>query len=646
MNYDTLFTPFKIGNMEVKNRIVLSAMGNLMANRDGSFSEAEIAYCEERAKGGTGLILVGQGYLTADLGQGVLGHYWDHHHIVPTARALTERIHAYGAKAVTQLSCGTGRNANEIHGKPPYSASENPWVWDPKVKCHALTLDEIAVIMKQWEYSAKLARDAGFDGIEVHAHVGYLIDQFLSPIWNHREDEYGGTPEKRARFATDILDAIHRGAGDDFPVIFRISMDHRIPGGRTLEDSIPILKALGEHGVDAFDIDAGCYETVKYVYPPMYMGEASMEYVCEAARKATDKPILNAGSHTPESAVRLIESGHADFAIFGRQLIADPDMPNKLLEERPEDVRPCMRCNEECIGRILRYRSKLSCAVNPAAGEEIAFKLTKVDEPKNVVVIGGGPGGMEAAWACAKRGHKVTLFEKNELGGTLNAPATADFKIQIRKLIEYFKVQLQKLDNVEVRDHTELNADDPILAACDKIIVATGSIPLLPPIPGIDGDNVLGVIDAHLQPELVTGKNLIVCGGGMSGCDFALEAMTALGRKATVIEMRDDVAIDVIYLNSLALKDCMADAGVVLRTGCKVKEIRKDGVLVENAEGIEELIPGDQVITAFGQKPEKAFTDQIREKYFNKSIVIGDAVKAAKSGDAIRGGYYAALSIN
>ena len=645
MNYEALFTPFRIGNMEVRNRIALSAMGNLMANRDGTFSEAEIAYFEERAKGGTGLILVGQGYLTADLGQGVLGHYWDHHHMVPSARALTERIHAYGAKVVTQLSCGTGRNANEIHGKPPYSASDNTWVWDPSVKCHPLTLEEIAEIMRQWEFSSKLARDAGFDGIEVHAHVGYLIDQFLSPIWNRRTDEYGGTPENRARFATDILDAIHRGAGDDFPVIFRISMDHRIPGGRTLEDSIPILQVLGEHGVDAFDIDAGCYETVKYVYPPVYMGDASMEYVCEAARKATDKPILNAGSHSPESGVRLIESGHADFAVFGRQLIADPDMPNKLLAGHAEDVRPCMRCNEECIGRILRYRAKLGCAVNPAAGEEVAFRLTKTEEPKEVVVIGGGPGGMEAARACAIRGHKVTLFEKNVLGGTLNAPAAADFKIQIRKLIDYYKTQLRKL-GVDVREHTELHADDPVLASCDRIIVATGSVPIVPPIPGIDGKNVLGVNEAHLQPELLTGKELVICGGGMSGSDFALEAATTLGRRATVVEMRDDVAMDVIYLNSLALKDCLAEAGVVLRTGCKVKEIREDGVLVENEKGEEELIAGDQVITAFGQKPDGTMTGALREKYFQKCVFIGDAVKAAKAGDAIRGGYYAALSIS
>lgn len=583
MNYDALFTPFKIGRMEVKNRIVMSPMGTLMANRDGNFSENEIAYYEERARGGTGMIICGQGYLNAELGQGVLGH--------------------------------------------------------------ALTIEEIAEMMKLWEYSAGLVRDAGFDAIEVHAHVGYLVDQFLSPIWNKRTDEYGGSPENRTRFATDIVDAIHRGAGSDFPVIFRLSLDHRIPGGRTLEDSIPILRVLDRHGCDAFNVDAGCYETIKYVYPPMYMGEASMEYVCEGARAATGKPILNAGSHTPESAVRMIESGRADFAVFGRQLIADPELGRKLLENRVEDVRPCMRCNEECIGRIIRYRSKLCCAVNPAAGDENAIRLYKTDEPKNVVVIGGGPGGMEAARACAVEGHKVTLFEKNQLGGTLNAPATAEFKIQIRKLIEYYRVQLAKL-GVEVHEHTELSADDPILASCDWIVVATGSKPLVPKIPGIDGGNVLGVIDAHLHPELVTGRDLVICGGGMSGCDFALEAMTALGRRATVIEMQDDVAKDVIYFNSFALKDCMKEAGVVIRTGCRVKSITSEGVVVTNERGEEELIAGDQVISAFGQVSDRSMVEAVKARYYSKTISIGDCEKPAKSGDAIRGGFYAARTIN
>lgn len=645
MDYSSLFTPFKIGNCEIKNRIVMAPMGTLMSNRDGTFSEDEITYFETRAKGGTGMIIVGQGYLTADLGQGVLGHYWDHYHMVPSARALTNRVKAYGCKVFTQLSCGTGRNANELHGKPPYSSSENTWVWDPNVKCHALTIEEIEVIMKQWENSARLVRDSGFDGIEVHAHVGYLIDQFLSPIWNHRTDEYGGTPEKNARFATDIVDAIHRGAGKDFPVIFRLSLDHRIPGGRTLEDSQKVLKVLAEHGVDAFNIDVGCYETVKYVYPPVYMGDAPMEYICESARQATDKPLLNAGSHTPETAVELITSNKADFVVFGRQLIADPDLAKKLMKNSVEDVRPCMRCNEECIGRILRYRSKLSCAVNPATGDEHAMALHKVEEPKNVVVIGGGPGGMEAARACAIRGHHVSLYEKNELGGTFNAPAAAEFKVQLKKLIEYYKVQLKKL-GVEVHEHTALSIDDPVLASCDSIVCATGATPLELPIPGIHGANVLNVIDAHLHPELLTGETLAVCGGGMSGSDFALEAATTLGKKVTIIEMRSDIAADLLMVSKVALKDELAKTTVAIKAGCKVKEITDKGVVVTHEDGTEELIACDQVISAFGMVSEKDMVGKLREKYYTKTTFIGDCVKPGKAGDAIRGGLCAALSID
>ena len=480
MNYDVLFTPYKIGRMEVKNRIVMSPMGTLMANRDGTFSENEIAYYEERARGGTGMIICGQGYLNSDFGQGVLGHAWDHYHVVPAARGLTERLHAYDCKAVMQLSCGTGRNANEIHGKLPISASENPWVWDPSVKCHALTIEEIADMMKLWEYSAGLVRDAGFDAIEVHAHVGYLVDQFLSPIWNKRTDEYGGSPENRTRFATDIVDAIHRGAGKDFPVIFRLSLDHRIPGGRTLEDSIPILKVLDEHGCDAFNVDAGCYETIKYVYPPMYMGEASMEYVCAGARAATKKPILNAGSHTPESAVHMIESGHADFAIFGRQLIADPELGSKLLQNRPEDVRPCMRCNEECIGRIIRYRTKLSCAVNPATGDENAMRLYKTDDPKNVVVIGGGLVGCElAVYLTEEKGYTdVTVIEgANELMSGGYEPMPLPNKLMLIDLMKFHGVKVltsTMLDHIDGNKVYVKRSGEVSALETDSVVMSIG----------------------------------------------------------------------------------------------------------------------------------------------------------------------------
>ena len=416
-NFDCLFTPFSIGKMEIKNRLVMSPMGTYAALMDGSVSDTLATYFEERAKGGVGAIITASQYLTPKLAQGIYGTYFDSKRIIPHLSGMTERIHCYGAKAIAQISAGTGRNAHPSQcGGVPFSASAVPAVFNPDILCRPLTIEEIKDIMKSWQLAAEIAANAGYDAIEVHGHVGYIIDQFLTPLWNKREDEYGGSDENRARFAIEILEAIKRGAGDDMPVIYRISMDHRIPGGRTLEDSKRLIKILGEHGVDAFDVDCGCYEHPDFVYPTFYRGDACMEYVCDTAREATDKPILNSGNHTPETAKRLIESGRADFVMMGRPLIADPELPRKLMENREEDVRPCIRCNEECIGRIWGRFAKLSCAVNPQANEEHAFRIVKSEEPKNVVVIGGGPGGMEAARVAALKGHHVTLYERDELG--------------------------------------------------------------------------------------------------------------------------------------------------------------------------------------------------------------------------------------
>ena len=637
MNYDVLFTPFKIGRMEVKNRIVMSPMGTLMANRDGTFSENEIAYYEERARGGTGMIICGQGYLNSDFGQGVLGHAWDHYHVVPAARGLTERLHGYGCKAVMQLSCGTGRNANEIHGKLPISASENTWVWDPKVKCHALTIEEIAEMMKLWEYSAGLVRDAGFDAIEVHAHVGYLVDQFLSPIWNKRTDEYGGSPENRTRFATDIVDAIHRGAGKDFPVIFRLSLDHRIPGGRTLEDSIPILKVLDEHGCDAFNVDAGCYETIKYVYPPMYMGEASMEYVCEGARAATKKPILNAGSHTPESAVRMIESGHADFAIFGRQLIADPELGNKLVENRPEDVRPCMRCNEECIGRIIRYRSKLSCAVNPATGDENAMRLYKTDEPKHVVVIGGGPGGMQAALLLKKRGYYPVIFEsRDHLGGSAVLASKAPCKGMVAELIETMKAEMKEY-HIEVRLNTPATVET--LRALDPygVVVACGGDQIVPNIPGVDRSNVYYIEDVLMGRVSFEGKNIAVIGGGHVGLEVA--HFLCDSNKVTVVEMQKEVGVTIYRTARYKLLSLLAESGVEVLTEHAIAGVTDGAVELKKTDTGEVVTrPADIVIMALGNRPDKSYEQQLKDA-FDKVVFVGDANKGGTMADATLSAY-------
>jgi len=278
MNYNILFTPFKIGKMEVKNRLVLSPMGTNSGHIDGTIDNCLIDYFEERAKGGVGMIIMGNQFITKELAQGSIDGYLEDSYVIPKLTTLVESVHLYGAKIICQISCGTGRNAFvSMYGKPPVSASPNPSFFDPNVICNPLSYEDIQSIMKQFTYSARLAKDAGFDGVEIHGHAGYLIDQFMSPVWNKRNDEYGGSDENRARFPREIIRAIRSGIGTDMPIIFRISLDHRFKGGRTLEDSMPLIKLLEEEGVDAFDIDAGSYETIDYIFPTSYLGDACME---------------------------------------------------------------------------------------------------------------------------------------------------------------------------------------------------------------------------------------------------------------------------------------------------------------------------------------------------------------------------------
>jgi 2-enoate reductase len=639
MDYMKLFTPFKIGKMEVKNRIVMSPMGLNAAHPDGRIDDDEIHYFEERARGGAGLIIMGCQFLTEELAQGSLEGYLDKTHVIPQLTNLCEAVQKYGTKISAQLSCGTGKNAFSTMLKDvPVSASPIPSMFNPDLLCRALTVEEIQEIMKQFHFSAKLLKNAGFDAIEVHAHAGYLVDQFMSAVWNKRTDEYGGTPEKRMRFAVEIVQSIRDAVGPDFPILFRIACKHHFEGGRTIEETIPMLKMLEDAGVDALDIDSGSYENIEYIFPPAYLGDACMEDICEPVRKAVRIPIMNSGNHTPETAVRLIESGNADFVMFGRPLIADPEIPNKLLKGKRKEVRPCIRCNDDCLGRILTRLTKISCSVNPVAGFEGRIKDKKYEESKKVVVIGGGPGGMEAARSAAIAGHKVILFEKdNSLGGQLKSAATPDFKSQLRELVEWYKHQLV-IHNVDVHLNTEVTEDSPELAEADAIIVATGAIPLMPGIKGIE--NAVDIISAHTNPDRLKGERIVYCGGGLSACDSALE-IAMKGKKAAIVEMLDDIAVDDHFINKAALVPMLKRYGVEIYTGHKVIEITSKGVKALTTDGKEVFIESDTIVAALGMKPNNAISEKIAAKYHIKTRVIGDCKHVGKVGNAIREGFYA-----
>lgn len=640
-----LFTPFTIGKMKVKNRLVMSPMGTNSAGPDGRISMDEVDYFEARARGGVGLIITGTQFLTQDLAQGVLEGVVEKDHVIPMLTELTESVQKYGTKIIGQLSCGTGRNALlDRAGKPPVSASAIPATMDSSILCHPLTVEEIQVIMQQFAHSAGILKRAGFDGIEVHAHEGYLIDQFMSPLWNKREDTYGGSLENRMRFAVEIVQSIRGAVGPNMPILFRISVDHRFEGGRVIEESMEMLKILEEAGVDALDIDAGSYETIDYIFPPAYLGDACMEYICGPARNAVSIPIMNSGNHTPETALELIESGKADFAMLGRPLIADPDLPNKLLYGNREDVRPCIRCNEDCIGRIIGRNTKISCSVNPQAGFEARFVIKKAGKAQKIVIVGGGPSGMEAARVAALKGHHVTLCEKeHKLGGQLTSAATPSFKNKLRELVSWYEVQLPKL-GVDVQLNTFLDIDHPLLVEADQIIVGPGAVPIVPPIPGIENVNVIGAVEAHINKELVKGEKIVITGGGLTGCDLALE-LAMEGKNVSIIEMGDTLAPGILFINAVSLMNMLDRYGVKKLTSHKVLSFEPSGVKVQTADGSETLIEADTIINAFGMRPNTKIADEISSKYPIKTRCIGDSVSIGKVGQAVRSGFFAAQSI-
>ena len=642
-DYSILWHPIDINKCRIRNRISMSGMGTFTPTTvDQIETESGMRYYEERAKGGIGLIHTGAYFIDEKTAQGGRTLDFSTDKSIPSGTTLTERVHRWGAKIFAQLSCGTGRNGMpQIGERVPISSSENPSFYNPSMICRPLSIEEIEEMMEHWKVAATNAVRMGFDGIQIHAHAGYLMDQFMSEIWNHRTDKYGGSFENRCRFTMETVDAIRSVVGPNFPITYRISLDHRFPGGRTLEESMKILDVLDKCGIDAFDIDAACYETMDYIFPTRYTGEACMAYVCEEARKHLTKPIINTGNHSMESAVDLLKSGNADIVQFGRQSIADPQFANKLREGRREDVRPCIVCNEECIGRIFGRLTQLSCTVNPSVGFESYMEVKPVSGPTNVVVIGGGPGGLEAARCAAERGCSVTLYEKaDRLGGTFLTIATGDFKWRIPQLIKWYEVQLKKL-GVKVVLNTEIGVDDPVLESADAVFVATGSKPVMPAIPGIEKAIDVEQIHKNGMPE---GKNVVICGGGLSACDTAIEYAAKGDRKFTIVEMLPQLASDVMVVNKISIDRLLNEYGVEQLVNTKVVGITDAGVEVESAEG-KKVLPADVVIGAFGRARSLELADVIQNKYPMKTTIIGDCMKPAKAGSAIREGFYAAMAL-
>lgn len=633
-NKSILMTKGRIGNMELKNRVVMAPMGTT-SDGDGGYSARTIRYFAERAKGGTGLIITGRNASVLEYEGFSCSALADFHHVNRLA-ALCDQVHAYGSKLCVQIGPGLGRLMYISPTEPPYSCSPIPSFWYPNLICKELTVDDIKFITDKVGYSAKLAKDAGADAIEMHAYGSYLADQFMTEAFNHRTDQYGGSLENRVRFLGECIESVQNYCGKDFPQIIKFTPVHclDVPGYRKLEEGVEIAKLLEKWGAHALHVDTGCYEVWYRQIPTVYQKEGCQLFAAEAVKKAVNIPVICQGKlNRPEFAEKVLEEGKADFIALGHQHIADPDFVNKVKEHRTEDIRPCIGCNE-CL-RLGHLGRNYSCSVNPVAHHEDDFALPTEKKDLSVLVIGAGCGGIMAALTAEKRGMRAEIWEKtNEIGGMLLAAGAPDFKKDVMNYVEYLKCQLEK-SNVTVKLNKTATAQEIKEAGFDRVIIATGAEAKIPPIPGVE--NAVEACSV-LRQQVEIGDECVIIGGGVVGVETAL-FLNKMGKKVT-LTVRSKLKYEEESVNNVqCMNDMLKASNVKILEGAAPVGIGKDSVSVlMNGETV--TLKSDTTVLATGYRPVNHLVYELEDMDIDCDV-IGNAVKARKIINATGEAYLA-----
>lgn len=630
-NHEILFEPMKIGGLEIKNRYVLEPMGpGGLCDADGSFNYRGVEFYVERAKGGSGLLITGVTMVENEIERCAMPSIpcatLNPLNFIKTGKIMTERVHAYDAKIFLQLTAGFGRvSIPSVVGMTAIAPSPIPHRWLDGVTCRALAIEEIKTFVRKFADSAEIAQKAGFDGIEIHAvHEGYLLDQFAIAMFNQRTDEYGGSLENRLRFAVEIVQAIKARCGQDYPVSLRYSLksfikDWRrggLPGedfvekGRDIPEGIEAAEMLEAAGYDAFNGDVGSYDSWYWSHPPMYHAKGMYLPYGEILKKTLKVPVITAGRlDNPDLAAQAITSGKTDFVGLARPLLADPLLPNKVRAERIDRIRPCLSCQEGCMGRLAKY-SQISCAVNPACGREADYGLTPALEKKSVMIVGGGIAGMEAARVAALRGHVAAVYEKSErLGGVVVPGGVPDFKEDDHALIAWYEGELRAL-KVPVIFNTEVTEATVRKAKPDVLIVATGSQPKM--LKFGDAANVYTAEDV-LNGVKDPGQATIVIGAGLVGCETALW-LHDKGKKVTIVELAPTIlalAGPLCHANHAMLHELLEFKKIPVMTSSVVAAPTEGGFLVKTG-GKQTYVAADSAILAIGYRSERSLYEKVR----------------------------------
>ncbi len=676
--YEALFTPWKIGNVEIKNRIVMCPMGGTSLfgwfELTGCHFDKEAAnFFLERAKNNVGLIIPG----IAPLRDTIWGKWlWQNPKMFDELKDYMDEIHKTGAKVFIQLTAGMGRSwavteliaplhKNKItrklikpiidtsHELASPSPQKSRWAHD--IECPEMTIEQIHEIIEAFAKTAKLCKDAGVDGVEVHAvHEGYLLDQFSIEFFNKRNDEYGGSFENRYRFAVEIVKAIKEACGKDFPVSLRYSVESKMKGfcegampgeeyievGRNMEESKKAAKYLQDAGYDMLNADNGTYDSWYWAHPPMYMPENCNLADVSHIKEYVDIPVVCAGRMDASVGAKAVADGKIDAVGVARQFLSDPEWITKLIEDRLEDIKPCICCHSGCFNfssskghantqSLTDTMGLARCALNPETMQSKKYYISPAKKQKKIVVIGGGIGGMEAAIVCAKRGHQVTLYEKTDkLGGVFIAAASPSFKEKDRDLISWYIREVNKYPielkmNTEIKDVNKLDADE--------IIIATGAKAKSIPVKG--ADMAIEAVD-YLLGNKTVGENVVVVGGGLTGCEIAYD-LYLNGKKPIIVETQDDLITTpgISLANTSYLRDFFKTNKVPVYLETSLCEINKESVSLKDKEGKIFDIKMDSVILSVGYNPAPLVK---KSKHIH---VIGDADKVGNLRSVIWGAW-------
>lgn len=621
-------------------------MGGTDITNDGCIGPKSTAFYELRGKGGAGAVTVSE-CMVHPKTDGSHAYHLDTTILNSLASATytADAIRRHGAIASLELS-HSGMYAGTYMTDKSKQKLMNQWGPDDTVradgvKVKALTEDMIKEIVEAYGQTAALAKRAGFEMLMIHGGHGWLINQFLSPYFNHREDAYGGSIENRCRLAIEILKSVREAVGEGFPIEFRMSGSELFDGGYDLAEGVRIAQMI-ESYVDIIHVSAGTYQRgFGDTHPSMFKEHGCNVYLAAEIKKHVDVPVATIGGlNDPEQMEEIIASGKADIVYMARALLADPFLPRKVMENKEDQVVKCLRCFTCMAERAMT--STRRCTVNPLIGREIeGCEVYPAPEKKKVLVAGGGPGGLYAAYTAVRRGHQVILCEKeSEIGGILKSEQAIPFKHEMYELANTYK-KLAENAGVEIRTNTEVTPEYAEQENPDALIIAVGSSPLVPPIKGLTGENVVLVNNYYLEKEKV-GDKVVVFGGGLAGCECAIH-LGMEGKEVHIVEMRDELAPDAnIRHRPLLLKEI--DKYVTVHTGYKGLEVRKDGVLCEDKDGKQVLVEGDSVICALGQRSRQNVVDALRDSA-PYVAVIGDAGKVSTITNAVYEGYHVALDI-